>query len=450
MVGAAHACGPFLRARRPCTWRCRLWASVAAMWSCVRRSRLPPVPMRSLTKSTEPVFLDADPATWDLDPNLLEKELRAAAQSGRLPRPSSRWTCTVSAPTTIALDRCASVTASRSSRMRPSLSAPPTGAGRPARWASWACSRSMATRSSRPPAAACWLARIERWSRPGPFLSHASANPAPHYQHSEIGFNYRLSDLLAAVGRGDRVLADRVAARRAPRRLPAALGDLPGLTFMPYAPYGEPNGWLTCVTINPDEFGATHEDVRLAVEPQNIEPPPGLEAAAHAAGLRRLSRPRRPRGRAASRMASACPVARPWTNTTRTGSAPSFAGKRRHRHPSRVLARPCQVMFVRRTGAVLYAMRTSVWPGVGRADRPGRWRSQAQASAKACGPADAVAELPLGCRRISRNATEPVPFVERTAAHKGSVWRPRTTASRLASYRISCHLLACTVGRGRL
>ena len=71
------------------------------------------------------------------------------------------------------------------------------------------------------------------------------------------------------------MLADRVAARRRIRACyQAALGDLPGLTFMPYAPYGEPNGWLTCVTIDPAEFGATREDVRLALEAQNIEARP--------------------------------------------------------------------------------------------------------------------------------------------------------------------------------
>ncbi|HZU34377.1 MAG TPA: DegT/DnrJ/EryC1/StrS family aminotransferase, partial [Gemmataceae bacterium] len=86
----------------------------------------------------------------------------------------------------------------------------------------------------------------------------------------------RLSNLLAAVGRGQlRVLADRVAARRQVRdHYQKALSDLPGLVFMPYATYGEPNGWLTCFTIDPSKFGATREDIRLALEAENIEARP--------------------------------------------------------------------------------------------------------------------------------------------------------------------------------
>lgn len=108
------------------------------------------------------------------------------------------------------------------------------------------------------------------------FLSMQARDPAPHYQHSQTGFNYRLSNVLAAIGRGQlRVLRDRVAARRRIRDYyRTALANLPGLAFMPYARYGEPNGWLTCITIDPAEFGATREDVRLALEEANIEARP--------------------------------------------------------------------------------------------------------------------------------------------------------------------------------
>lgn len=97
-----------------------------------------------------------------------------------------------------------------------------------------------------------------------------------HYEHREVGFNYRLSNLLAAVGRGQlRVLGDRVAARR--RTFEAyrdALGDLSGLTFMPEAPYGRSTRWLTCVTVDPDAFGADRESIRRALEADDIEARP--------------------------------------------------------------------------------------------------------------------------------------------------------------------------------
>jgi dTDP-4-amino-4,6-dideoxygalactose transaminase len=54
----------------------------------------------------------------------------------------------------------------------------------------------------------------------------------------------------------------------------AALSALPGITFMPRADYGEPNDWLTCVLVDPNKYGATREDIRLALEAQDIEARP--------------------------------------------------------------------------------------------------------------------------------------------------------------------------------
>ena len=101
-------------------------------------------------------------------------------------------------------------------------------------------------------------------------------DPAPHHQHSELGYNYRMSNLLAAVGRGQlRVLEDRVEARRANfERYRELLGNLAGLTFQPEAPWGRHTRWLTCVLVEPGAFGATREDIRLALEEENIEARP--------------------------------------------------------------------------------------------------------------------------------------------------------------------------------
>jgi len=108
------------------------------------------------------------------------------------------------------------------------------------------------------------------------FLATQARDPAPHYQHSEIGFNYRLSNVLAAIGRGQlRVLAERVNARRANcdfyRKV---FADLPGLEFMPEAPWGRSTRWLTCVLIDPKKSGVDREAVRLALAAENIEARP--------------------------------------------------------------------------------------------------------------------------------------------------------------------------------
>ena len=108
------------------------------------------------------------------------------------------------------------------------------------------------------------------------FLATQSRDPGPHYQHSELGYNYRLSNVLAAIGRGQlRVLADRVNARRANCAFyQRAFADLPGIEFMPEAPWGRSTRWLTCVLIDPKKFGADREAVRLALAAENIEARP--------------------------------------------------------------------------------------------------------------------------------------------------------------------------------
>jgi dTDP-4-amino-4,6-dideoxygalactose transaminase len=99
---------------------------------------------------------------------------------------------------------------------------------------------------------------------------------ASHYQHSEIGYNYRLSNVLAAIGRGQlQVLEERVQARLQNFGCyQQALGDLSGLEFMPEAPWGRSTRWLTCITLDPVSFGADREVVRLALEAENIEARP--------------------------------------------------------------------------------------------------------------------------------------------------------------------------------
>ena len=107
-------------------------------------------------------------------------------------------------------------------------------------------------------------------------LSTQAREPVPHYEHVEIGFNYRLSNVLAAIGRGQlQVLDARVAARRRNfERYAEALGGLPGIAFMPEAPWGRSTRWLTCLTIDPREFGADREAVRLALAEERIEARP--------------------------------------------------------------------------------------------------------------------------------------------------------------------------------
>ncbi len=108
------------------------------------------------------------------------------------------------------------------------------------------------------------------------FLATQARDPAQHYQHSEIGYNYRMSNVLAGIGRGQlQVLADRVNARRANCVFyEKAFADLPGISFMPEAPWNRCTRWLTCILVDPAAFGADREAIRLALEAENIEARP--------------------------------------------------------------------------------------------------------------------------------------------------------------------------------
>lgn len=109
------------------------------------------------------------------------------------------------------------------------------------------------------------------------FFATQARDEAPHYQHSEIGYNYRLSNICAGIGRGQMLGLEGFVARRREinamyRRL---LGGGPGISFLtnPSADY-DSNHWLTCILVDPTVAGFTREDVRLALEAENIESRP--------------------------------------------------------------------------------------------------------------------------------------------------------------------------------
>jgi dTDP-4-amino-4,6-dideoxygalactose transaminase len=223
-----------------------------------------------------PVFIDSERVTWNLDPGLREEELAACAKRGKLPK------------AVIAVDlygQCADyerIVAACARYDVPLLedAAEALGATYRGRHAgsfgamgvfSFNGNKIITTSGG-----GMLVSERRDWIEKARHLATQARDPAPHYQHSAIGFNYRMSNLLAAVGRGQlRVLDARVARRRevnaAYRRL---LGGLPGLEFMPESRDGRMNAWLTCVTIDPARFGATREDVRKRLEALEIEARP--------------------------------------------------------------------------------------------------------------------------------------------------------------------------------
>ena len=121
------------------------------------------------------------------------------------------------------------------------------------------------------------VCRTEQQAKKTKFFATQARDDAPHYQHSFIGYNYRMSNVCAGIGRGQMlVLEDRIARRRAIHRLYTdLLKDTPGITVMqPPASNYEPNCWLTCILVESIQAGKTREDIRLAMETNNIETRP--------------------------------------------------------------------------------------------------------------------------------------------------------------------------------
>jgi dTDP-4-amino-4,6-dideoxygalactose transaminase len=108
------------------------------------------------------------------------------------------------------------------------------------------------------------------------YLATQARDPVDHYEHRAVGHNYRLSSLLAALGRQQlRALDQKIAARRHTYDVYLdALQELPGVQLMPMAAYGDSNCWLTCLTVNPREAGLTRTDLIAELASVGIEARP--------------------------------------------------------------------------------------------------------------------------------------------------------------------------------
>lgn len=223
-----------------------------------------------------PVFLDVDAATWNVDPALIDAELHACAARGRLPRavvvvdlygqsadydPIREACAAFDLP--LIEDAAEGLGATYRGRMTGSFG----------RMGAFSFNGNKIITTS---GGGMLVSDDPALTAQARFLASQARDPAPHYQHSVVGYNYRLSNVLAAIGRGQlRLLPERVEARRRNNRFyRAALADLAGVAFMPEADYGRSSNWLTCITIDPRRFGRSREDVRLALEAANIESRP--------------------------------------------------------------------------------------------------------------------------------------------------------------------------------
>jgi dTDP-4-amino-4,6-dideoxygalactose transaminase len=224
----------------------------------------------------EPCFVDSDRQTWNIDPSLLEGALEELERRGRPPK------------AVIATDlygQCADYDQLLDLGRRYSIpviidSAEAMGAtykGRHAGFGAAAAVYSFNGNKIMTTSGGGMLAShdkelIDRARH----LSQQAREPFPHYEHVEIGYNYRMSNVLAAIGCGQLEVLDRRVRQRREifSKYQQALGELPGMSFMPEAAYGRSNRWLTVILIEPDLFGTDRESVRQELERHDIESRP--------------------------------------------------------------------------------------------------------------------------------------------------------------------------------
>jgi len=223
-----------------------------------------------------PVFLDSDKISWNMDPNLLKEELEVCRRQGYVPKaviPTDLYGQCADMDRILAI--CKPYEIPVITDAAEALGAQYNGrhAGKGADAAVFSFNgNKIITTSGGGMLASDNKTMIDR----ARFLSQQARDPAPHYEHSELGYNYRMSNVLAAIGRGQLgVLDERIGRKRDIfTNYQQALGDLPGIEFMPEASYGKCTRWLTVILITPKEFGTDRETVRLALEAENIESRP--------------------------------------------------------------------------------------------------------------------------------------------------------------------------------
>jgi dTDP-4-amino-4,6-dideoxygalactose transaminase len=224
----------------------------------------------------KPVFVDADPDSWNMDPDLLAELLEHCARRGQLPKavvPTDLYgQC---ADLDRILDICDNygipVIVDAAEALGATYKGRSAGFGADAATFSFNGNKIVTTSSG-----GMLASESKRFIEKARNLSQQARDPAPHYEHSNLGFNYRMSNILAAIGCAQlQRLNQRIDQKRAIfNKYQKALGKTTGITFMPEARYGRSTRWLTVIQISPQRFGADRETVRKALEKENIEARP--------------------------------------------------------------------------------------------------------------------------------------------------------------------------------
>ncbi|MFM1651922.1 DegT/DnrJ/EryC1/StrS family aminotransferase [Brevibacillus sp. B_LB10_24] len=223
-----------------------------------------------------PVFIDSEPTTWNMSKDALERAFYDAVEAGRLPKAAIVVNLYgQSADLGPISDLCRRYKVPLIEDAAESLGATYRGkaSGTIGQFGIYSFNGNKLITTS---GGGMLVSHDQQALEKAKFWAAQARDPARHYQHSEPGYNYRLSNLLAAVGRGQlQVIEERIAARRRVfARYHQALHEIEGVEFMPEAPFGRSTRWLTALLLHPMRCGVTAGQLVEALEAENIEARP--------------------------------------------------------------------------------------------------------------------------------------------------------------------------------
>ena len=224
----------------------------------------------------KPLFIDSEPQTWNMDPNLLEQALKDRARRGKLPKAVIVvHLYGQSADMSTILSLCNTYDVPVIEDAAQALGAlykdQPLGSMGLIGTFSFNSNKIITTSSG-----GMLVTKNADLNARARYLASQARTPALHYQHEEVGFNFRMSNILAALGRAQlKALKQKVTAKRAIfKHYHQRLAQCPGLTFMPETPGGKSNRWLTCLLLDPKKFGADYLLVQKNLAQAGIESRP--------------------------------------------------------------------------------------------------------------------------------------------------------------------------------
>ena len=224
-----------------------------------------------------PVFIDSESDTWNMDPVLTEEAIKHYISKGKKPKaiiPVHLYgmPAKMDAIMSLSLQYDIPVIEDAAEALGSTYYQKPCGTFGDMGILSFNGNKIITTSSG-----GALISNNAIWIRKARFLATQARDTAPHYQHSHIGYNYRMSNILAGIGRGQMmVLPNRILQRRENFNFyQNALKDIPGISFQPENKDSYSNRWLTCIIIDPAKTkGVTREAIRIHLEKDTIESRP--------------------------------------------------------------------------------------------------------------------------------------------------------------------------------